>query len=97
MSRLFRTLLRWLTESIIVHRPLCSCALGSVALCSVLCLAHVEGIRAPLSASLFCRRERNRSHDDEFHRHAQRFLLSVSYPPVIQTSVLTQKKFRHKR
>jgi hypothetical protein len=33
-------------------------------------LAYVEGIRAPLSASLFCRRERDRSHDDEFHRYA---------------------------
>jgi hypothetical protein len=31
---------------------------------------HVKGIRAPLSAPLWCRRERNRSHDDEFHRHA---------------------------
>jgi hypothetical protein len=121
MSRLFRTLLRWLTESIIVHRPLCSCALcalcsallcsallmskeslcscalGSVlwALCSVLCalLAHVEGIRAPLSASLFRRRERNRSHDDESHRHARRFLLSASYPPVIQTSRPRRKNF----
>jgi hypothetical protein len=72
MIRLFRTLLRRLMESIVVHRPLCSalCALRSVlcALCSV--LAHVEGIRAPLSASLFCRRERDRSHDDESHRHA---------------------------
>jgi hypothetical protein len=27
MIRLFRTLLRWLMESIVVHRPLCSCAL----------------------------------------------------------------------
>jgi hypothetical protein len=69
MIRLFRTLLRRLV-AIVVHRPLCSCALCSV-------FDHMKGIRAPLSASLFCRRERNRSHDDEFHRHARRFLLSL--------------------
>jgi hypothetical protein len=40
------------------------------ALRSALWFDHVKGIRAPLSASLLCRRERNRSHDDESHRHA---------------------------
>jgi hypothetical protein len=46
-----------------------------------------------VSASLPCRCERNRSHDDEFHRHALAFVLFGIYPPVIQTSVLTQKNF----
>jgi hypothetical protein len=73
MIRLFRTLLRRLVSTV-VHRPLCSCAL-----CSVLCalLAHVEGIRAPLSAPLLRRRERNRSHDDEFHRQRSNSCFSV--------------------
>jgi hypothetical protein len=38
--------------------------------CPVFVVLAFEGIRAPLSASLVCRRERNRSHDDEFHRRA---------------------------
>jgi len=43
-------------------------SMGHSAL-SALCF-HVEGTRAPCQASLLCRTERNRSHDDECHRPA---------------------------
>src|SRR5262249_50699157 len=36
----------------------------------LLCCSYVKGIRALCEASLLCRIERNRSHDDEYHRPA---------------------------
>jgi len=35
------------------------------------CCPYVKGIRALREASLLCRTQRNRSHDDECHRRAR--------------------------
>jgi hypothetical protein len=54
----------------------------------LLCCSYVKGIRALCEASLLCRIERNRSHDDESHRRALDVRDVRIYLPVIRISSL---------